>query len=207
MKYNVYIEDVSVEAVFNKLGGVGGAKRFLADELLLVEAIVEKVEKVVEEVKIYLKRLFTFTLGAVEEKNLPLPEEVFKSYLDPAFGKCGITFSGTAPETEIAADELVANGKFTDFLGSKAEELERKRLRGCQFLMLCFKHNDRLRGGGWANFVVLTRSDEPVAPDLSNVFVARVRVGADGLSAGLGRVSRVCVWFSGRRPRIFSPQQ
>ncbi len=29
MKYNVYLEDVSVEAVFNKLGGVGGAKRFL----------------------------------------------------------------------------------------------------------------------------------------------------------------------------------
>ena len=38
MKYNVYLEDVSVKAVFNKLGGVGGAKRFLADELLLVEA-------------------------------------------------------------------------------------------------------------------------------------------------------------------------
>lgn len=38
MKYNVYLEDVSVEAVFNKLGGVSGAKRFLADELMLVEA-------------------------------------------------------------------------------------------------------------------------------------------------------------------------
>lgn len=36
-KYNVYVEDVSVEAVFNKLGGIGGAKRFLADELTLVE--------------------------------------------------------------------------------------------------------------------------------------------------------------------------
>jgi hypothetical protein len=38
MKYNVYLEDVSVEAVFNKLGGVSGAKRFLADELVLTEA-------------------------------------------------------------------------------------------------------------------------------------------------------------------------
>jgi len=37
-KYNMYVEDVSVEAVFNKLGGVVGAKRFLADEPLLVEA-------------------------------------------------------------------------------------------------------------------------------------------------------------------------
>ena len=36
-KYNLYVEDVSVEAVFNKLGGVTGAKRFLADELVLRE--------------------------------------------------------------------------------------------------------------------------------------------------------------------------
>lgn len=36
-KYNLYVEDVSVEAVFNKLGGVAGAKRFLRDELNLVE--------------------------------------------------------------------------------------------------------------------------------------------------------------------------
>ena len=36
-KYNVYIEDVSVEAVFNKLGGVEGARRFLRDELLVSE--------------------------------------------------------------------------------------------------------------------------------------------------------------------------
>jgi len=28
-KYNVYVEDVSVEAVFNKLGGVEGARQFL----------------------------------------------------------------------------------------------------------------------------------------------------------------------------------
>ncbi len=36
-KFNVYVEDVSVEAVFNKLGGVAGAKRFLRDELTLIE--------------------------------------------------------------------------------------------------------------------------------------------------------------------------
>jgi len=38
-KYNVYIEDVSVEAVFNKLGGAEGARRFLRDELLVSEPI------------------------------------------------------------------------------------------------------------------------------------------------------------------------
>lgn len=36
-KYNLYIEGVSVEAIFNKLGGVAGAKRFLRNELDLVE--------------------------------------------------------------------------------------------------------------------------------------------------------------------------
>lgn len=38
-KYNVYIDDVSVEAVFNKLGGVDGARRFLRDELSVSEPI------------------------------------------------------------------------------------------------------------------------------------------------------------------------
>ena len=36
-KYSLYIDDVSVEAVFNKLGGVEGAKRFLRGELVVSE--------------------------------------------------------------------------------------------------------------------------------------------------------------------------
>ena len=36
-KYNVYVEDVSIEAVFNKLGGVEGARRFLCGELSVSE--------------------------------------------------------------------------------------------------------------------------------------------------------------------------
>lgn len=35
-KYNFYVDDVSLEAVFNKLGGVDGARRFLDDKLLLI---------------------------------------------------------------------------------------------------------------------------------------------------------------------------
>lgn len=37
-KYNVSIDGVSVEAVFNKLGGVEGARRFLKGELIVNEA-------------------------------------------------------------------------------------------------------------------------------------------------------------------------
>lgn len=55
MKYNLYLEDVSVEAVFNKLGGVAGAKRFLADELVLSE--VPKPEPPPEPVFDFLVRV------------------------------------------------------------------------------------------------------------------------------------------------------
>ena len=37
MKYNLYVEDVSVEAVFNKHGGVEGVKRFLSSDVVVVE--------------------------------------------------------------------------------------------------------------------------------------------------------------------------
>lgn len=42
-KYNVYVEDVSVEAVFNKLGGVEGARSFLCGntELTVVKNTID----------------------------------------------------------------------------------------------------------------------------------------------------------------------
>ena len=48
-KYNVYIEDVSVEALFNKLGGINGVKRFLQDKTKVVEA-EEIVKKLLEPI-------------------------------------------------------------------------------------------------------------------------------------------------------------
>lgn len=56
-KYNMYVEDVSVEALLNKLGGVEGAKRFLRDELVISEAIAKKL----------LERLSTIALPAVKD--------------------------------------------------------------------------------------------------------------------------------------------
>lgn len=43
-KYNVYVEDVSVEAVFNRLGGVEGARAFLRGELKLAPFSFERNE-------------------------------------------------------------------------------------------------------------------------------------------------------------------
>lgn len=49
-KYNIYVGKVSVEAVFNKLGGVDGAVRFLQDKTKIVE-----VEGVVKELLGFLR--------------------------------------------------------------------------------------------------------------------------------------------------------
>ncbi|MBI2589411.1 hypothetical protein HYW32_00020 [Candidatus Berkelbacteria bacterium] len=44
MKYNLYVGDVSVEAVFNKLGGLEGARAFLRGEQKLVPVLFERNE-------------------------------------------------------------------------------------------------------------------------------------------------------------------
>jgi hypothetical protein len=46
-KYNVYVEDVSVEAVFNKLHGVEGAKLLLRDELILTPKGVAPTDTII----------------------------------------------------------------------------------------------------------------------------------------------------------------
>ena len=43
-KYNVYVEDVSVEAVFNRLGGVEGARALLRGDLKLAPVAFERNE-------------------------------------------------------------------------------------------------------------------------------------------------------------------
>jgi len=43
-KYNMYVEDVSVEAIFNKLGGVEGARAFLRGEQKLAPVSFERNE-------------------------------------------------------------------------------------------------------------------------------------------------------------------
>ena len=179
-----------------------------AGHLRLIE-IRDSLRRSVRQAKTYLKRLFTFTLGAVKGNyTYETAREVFQGYFDPDFEKCGIVFSGAASETEIASDELVENGKFVDFLPTIASELEKRRVLGSQFLSVCRDNPDRLRGGGYANFFVLTKGDKPVEKDLSNVFVALVYVYDRGkLYAGLLRFQNSYVWNGDYGHRIFSPQQ
>ena len=178
----------------------------------MLEVVSKTLQAMVNEpavaVNKYLRRLFTFTLGATDGKdNYETAREVFKAGFDPDFENWGIVFSGIAPETEIAGDELISNGKFSDFLENTAAELEKRRILGSQFLKICRDTPDKLQRNGCANFSVLTKGDKPVAKDLSNVFGADVRVrDGGGLSSGLRRFQNDYVWFGGGGLRIFSPQ-
>ncbi len=158
---------------------------------------------------VYLRPLFTFKLGATDGKAITeAARAVFPGYFDPEFEKQGIVFSGIAPETELLAEELVQNGKFSDFLGNTAAEIEKRRLLGSQFLAICRDNPKKLRGEGRANFFVLTKGDEKVAEDLSNVFVANAGFGGSGqLHALLCEFRRDRVWYGVDGRRVFSPQQ
>ena len=105
-----------------------------------------------------------------------------------------------APETDIAVDELIEDGKFPDFFGDTAEKLEWRRILGAQFMKFCQDRPDKLRQNDYATFAVLTKKDEPVAEDLSNVFVAHVHVLERGrLFADVVRLGRR-VWASDPLP-------
>ncbi len=182
-------------------------KKFLRHEpcWTVAKAVVEELK----EAKIYLRRLFTFKLGVTDGAgNYETAKKVFKAGFDADFKNWGIVFSGVSPETEIAGDELILNGKFSDFLGNTATELEKRRLLGSQFLKICRENPDKLRDGGYANFFVLTKGDEAVAEDLSNVFVADVNVSDRGeLDADLDRFRHDFIWYGDNGHRVFSPQQ
>lgn len=64
-KYNMYVEDVSVEALVNKMGGMSGVKKFLRDELVLVtKAAAAGKEKVKAAVSDLLSLVTTIVLPA-----------------------------------------------------------------------------------------------------------------------------------------------
>ncbi len=191
----------TIEATFNILGGIEGAARLRRGELVLVEAI--------KQVKTYLRDIHWFGIKATKgDDTYASAAKVFRSYFDPDFENWGIVFSGVAPATDFWANELILDGKFVDFLGNTAEALEKFRMLGSQFLAICRDKTDNLRGGGYANFFVLTKNDEPVAKDLSNVFVALVFVYDDGkLKALLFRLFNDFVWDGDLGLRVFSPKQ
>ncbi|MDP3901700.1 MAG: hypothetical protein Q8Q37_01845 [bacterium] len=79
-KYNLYIEDVSVEAVFNKLGGVDGAKQLLSGELVIKGAeLVSQIFSVIVDYSSTLCAMieagsYNWVSLDINDKNFPSPK-------------------------------------------------------------------------------------------------------------------------------------
>ena len=159
--------------------------------------------------KTYLHHLEVVKLGyTYGDDTLETAEKAFKAGFASNFEKYGIVFSGCAPETSISVDELIEDGKFPDFLGNTSEELESRRMLGSQWLKLCREHSFRLFKRGNSSFFVLTKNDEKVVIDTSNVLVACVYVLEDReLSSCLFKFNNNMNWNSEYRHRIFYPQR
>lgn len=182
------------------------------DPQKVAEVLQSIVSEKVGEAKVYLRWISVTPLAATVPESLESAREVFKTRFDANFEKWGVDFSETALAMDISGDELVHDGKFYEFLGNTAEELERRRVLGSQLVKFCREHSDdkddTLRKGGIANFFVLTKGkSQPVKKDLSNVLVASVFIyGVDNLTVSLYRFNSSVFWGSANRQRTFSPQ-
>ena len=172
---------------------VGALKNFLRKEPCWVEKIGT-----------HLRQCFTFKLGATDGKDTyDIARNVFRGHFDSKFARLGVVFSGIAPETEIDCGELVRRGTFSEIFGDTAEKLERRRLHGSQFLAISRDGLYKLIDN---RYFVLTREDEKVAEDMSNVSIAVVDVN------GMGELRAYLYEFQGNMVRdsymrVFSPLQ
>lgn len=121
-KYNLYIEDVSVEAVFNKLGGVEGVRRFLQGKLSVSEPTRNWRE---QDGIIYLSVTSDGTTGPqwierLEKKGFQI-EKYAKSVLRSSDFK---PTSGVTTEIAVLKDSLF---KDNDLITKKIRAFARER--------------------------------------------------------------------------------
>ncbi|MFZ2500950.1 MAG: hypothetical protein WAW90_03145 [Minisyncoccia bacterium] len=104
-KYNMYVEDVSVEALLNKLGGVEGAKRFLRDELMLSEAVAKQLlQRLSTTIAVPAMTQFIAKDNFVINKSKNAKVKI--SFLGDNFKA---NFLQKIESEEVAAEELVVN--------------------------------------------------------------------------------------------------
>ncbi len=205
--YTVLIGGVDMTAVVNKMGGPDIAQEYLGDEWVLTRTQPKSAPEVPPEPKVYLEPLFEGV--EIDPTDATTTDDdakrVFSGGYDPAL--LGVK-SKPASKTKTRVDKLVVNGKFADFLGKTASELEARRLQWEQGIKFCVDHKGKLRKGGYATFFVCTTDGEAVLEDLSNVFVAVVYFDGRGqLSVYRDSVSFDYTWYAGFGHRVVSRQQ
>jgi hypothetical protein len=156
-----------------------GQYRALGDFRLVLNGLGKIVRNAVvetlKEKKIFFRRVCVVKLGSTDSAGTYYKvRRAFNVALRAILERFGIVLYGIAPEMKIAVDELILDGKFSDFIGNTTEELEKRRLLGAQLVKFFEDYPDKLHKKCHAMLSVLTENDKPVVPDLANVFVAEV---------------------------------
>jgi hypothetical protein len=106
--------------------------------------------------------------------------------------------------TEV--NELVLTGKFADFLGKTADELEYHRIQWAQVVEFAQTYREFLHLDGSQALFVSTDDGEPIKEDLSNGFVARMHINdTNQLIVHRQRISDESRFYE-HQCRVVSPQ-
>src|SRR5258708_4632216 len=161
------------------------------------------------EANIYLRRIFAeqtvklvATVGGIVNERLV--RMTFSGDIDSRL----LTWkSKPMPPTNVEIHDMIADATYAELFPSLAADLNLLRWQWVQVLEFCDEHRDKLRAGGYSTFFLITTDGEPVAKDLSNVFVARVALGDNGQpEAYVNPFSHRIVWSAGNHHPLVSPQ-
>ena len=158
----------------------------------------------------YLQPISFIDLGPTNGTyNYKTAEKVFAGGVDQDFVKWRINFSGITPRIRLAIDGIAANGIFTHFFGETAEELDKQKVAGAQFLHLFDHHPAKIFNSEevLAAFAVLTANDDKVKDDLSNVFVGCVSIYAINLYACIHPLRCERGWRGANSYKVLRPAE
>lgn len=194
MKYgNVTLGQV--EAVWNKLGGVVGVQKFLADELAVIE---RDIKASIPTSRLRLLGLATLVATNGQE-TIAQAKEVFPGFIDPDFKNwgCDVTSEST-PEMPVALHELVQDGDFRTIFTSLGTDLDKLCLTQPQIIQFCRQHQRLLSADGHATFFLFKANNV--------FFVANVRWHVRKLRVYVRFLSIVIVWNGESCHRVVVPQ-
>lgn len=150
MKYNLYVEDVSVEAVFNKLGGIKGARSFLRDGVVLTKP---KLLRKVATAKVPGFARFVNDETSRKEANISWTGSNFDKFF-------GDLVEENVAEATIAVWHLEQNSKNSPI---RTELGDREVIKLAQFVSMIKEQSQRQKGkllvNGFANVAYIIGND------------------------------------------------
>jgi len=179
-----------IEAVVNKLGGMDGVKKLLADEMRF-------------EVKNEILKLISagenVAIGPTDGTEILAKAKDIFTWIDSDFVDYGADEPGQATlETSVRVYEMAKDATFAQMFSSLSSDLDRLCLTQAQIKSFAKSHRNWLRSDGYATFFLFKSH--------GHFFVAGVFVNSYGeLEANVGRFEDGNVWGAGGRGRVVVP--